>query len=84
MTNFYGSEIYLSNDELLDTTASRREEDMMLDELSGNENDATEVKNILLRLFTPHDLSFFAHHCMHKSKFDQQKSVAFYINLKLM
>ena len=45
MTNFYGSEIYLSNDELLDTTASRREEDMMLDELSGNENDATEVKN---------------------------------------
>ena len=44
MTNFYGSEISLSNDELLDTTASRREEDMMLDKLSGNENDATEEK----------------------------------------
>ena len=79
MTNFHGLEIYLSNDELLDTTVSRREEDMMLDELSGNENDATEVKKTFyFACLLPHDLSFFAHHCMHKSKFDHTEVCALF------
>ena len=47
MANYYGSQIYLSNDESeFDTfTESRREEeDMVLDEFSDHENQAAEVK----------------------------------------